>query len=228
MKRAARWISLGVVICAVTTLSAKADVLVSVPFTFKVLHPAANSGPFLSDVVFGLGVRPWPAPGDPMMVPQPMPNEVLSEFRLSAADIAETYRTDAADPDFAGLAALLTDGAADELLFMTRTFAQSAYAGAPEGTASSIRGYDDSSLAPAGAVDLAGYTLTSISERLDSLTITDNVTPDPSFPAYYGRQFTGQVTFTVEGVPGAATPEPGMAIVLPVVFAGWMARRRGR
>jgi hypothetical protein len=206
--------------------AAGAETLVSVPVPIHNFFARGfPMGAFLNDVVFSIGLRPVPPPGQQLPL-TPISNEIFDGVRLSAADIGRTVRLTAADdPDFAGFVSMLTNGVADEALVASKTFAEGGYVGAPEATSQHVGVNSEHALLSVPAsLDLRGFQIDAITERLDSLTITDNVVPVPSAPEIYGRQFDGQVTLTVEGT---ATPEPGMGMLM-VLGAAMVGGRRRR
>jgi hypothetical protein len=155
----------------------------------------------------------------------PIPNDLFDAVRFNPRDVGKTVRlTPSDDPDFAGFVAMLTNGMPDQALVSTRAFAEGGSPGSPEGSDQYVNGNGEVALFSInGLTDLRGYQIDSISERLDSLTITDNVVPNPSAPNVVGRQFDGRVTLTIEGSP---TPEPGSAAMLVLAGCGWLSRRR--
>jgi hypothetical protein len=183
-------------------------------------------GAYEDDLVFSIGLRPVP-PFDQELPLTPIPNEIFDNVRFNILDVGKTVKlVTSDDPDFAGFVAMLTNGTADEALLSARTFAKGENSGAPEGVDQHVGATSETGLFSInGSPDLHGYQIDSISERLDSLTITDNVVPLPSAPNIIGRQFDGQVTLTIEG---SATPEPGSATMLAMAACGWLSRHRRR
>jgi hypothetical protein len=222
-----RLIALVTCLCAVLGGSvATAETLRSVPITIKNFYPRGiPMGDYKDDLVFSVGLRPFPPPGEFPPIPTPIPNEILDNVRFNILDVGKTVRLlPSDDPDFAGFVAMLTNGTADEALVSTRTFTEGVYPGSPEEADQYVVGNGEVALFSIdGLHDLRGYQIDSISERLDSLTITDNVVPIPSAPNIFGRQFDGQVTLTIEG---SATPEPGSAAMLGLAAGGWLSWRR--
>lgn len=221
----------GMVLCLLFSVlgssAAKADILRSVAIPIHNFFPHGSPmGAYKDDLVFSIGLRPYPPPEQDLPT-IPVPNEIFDKVRFNILDVGKTVKLVASDdPDFAGFVAMLTNGTGDQALVSTRTFAEGGFAGSPEATGQNVGGTSEVGLFSIdGLTDLHGYQIDSISERLDSLTITDNVTPLPSAPNIIGRQFDGQVTLTIEG---SATPEPGSATMLAMVACGWLARHQRR
>jgi hypothetical protein len=181
-------------------------------------------GDYKDDIVFSVGLRPFPPSGEYRPL-TPIPNEIFDTVRFNIADVGKTVRLlPSDDPDFAGFVAMLTNGVSDAALVSTKTFAEADFSSSLEASSQDVRGNGEVALFSIdGLSDLRGYQIDSISERLDSLTITDNVVPLPSAPNIVGREFDGQVTLTIEG---SATPEPGSAAMLVLAGCGWLSWRR--
>jgi hypothetical protein len=219
--------TISLVLISVLSLCAEkvtAGTLITVPITFRnFFHRGTPMGAYKDDIVFSMGLRATPPVGEnPPLTP--IANEIFNGVRFKNTEVGRTATLTAADdPDFSGFVAMLTNGIADELLVSTTTFADGGFAGAPEATSQAVSARSERTLSILGSLDLQGYQIDSITERLDSLTITDNVVPIPSAPNIVGRQFDGQMTLSIEG---SATPEPGTAGLFALATLGWAMRRR--
>jgi hypothetical protein len=211
MGRIAACVLPAVLACAAGT--AGAGVIASVPVTFSELY--VSGPPMPTAIVLALGARPAQPP-PPQPAPWPLPNAVLEQYQVTTTDVGKSFAVTAAtDPEFAGFVDLLKTPGAE----IYRGFSIESSVGASTGS----NGF---TLGPASL--FAGYDITSIGYRLDSLTIADGVTPYPDFPQFHGRQFAGQVTFVVEGTPAAEVPEPVSAAGVAAVGLAGVALRRGR
>ena len=201
--------------------SAHADVIATIPVTFRNFYPVGSpAGRFLDDIVISVGGQPIP-PSPRPPVPIPIPNEVLESFRLSPVDVGKTFvATRDNDPQLAAFADLLT-ASGNEFYFSTKVFAESPDgSGNGAGSSQDVRGFSLGALAL-----FRNYDITSVSNTLNSLTITDNVTPIPTSPQIHGRQFDGTTTLVVEGTP---IPEPASATLLLLATGALTLRRRTR
>jgi hypothetical protein len=202
------------------TATAGADVIATVPVTFRNFHGLTTPPPtrFLDEIVVSVGaLQTLPPPGTPL--PSPLPNEVLEQFRVTPADVGKTFTEIASDdPQFLGLKSLLTTGG--YFFASVKTFAEGDASGVGASTAGNNKLF---TLGPASK--FRGYDITSIAYRLDSLTITDDVIPNPSTPHIKGREFAGEVTYIIEGTP---VPEPASLGTLALAAATLTLRRRRR
>jgi hypothetical protein len=202
------------------SLTASAEVIFTISVPFKGVNPTASGiGPFLDEVELPFGAAAYNF-GDPP--PIGVPSSLFDGIRALPSDVGRSWvATAASDPDFTTVARLLTDGVSESVFSGVESFRLNA-ALAPSSSLSSSRRTEESLFSSLGGTDLAGYDLTAITERLDAMTITEDVTPDPSFPAYHGRQFEGQVTLSFEGTP---VPEPGLGYLTAAAVGALLVRR---
>jgi hypothetical protein len=219
------WAAFAITLVGVT---ASADTLVTstIPFSNLFLK-GSPMGPFKDDVVFSLGLRSVPPRTTPRTPPATVYPIVFDRIRLKPTDVGVRFTVTAADdPDFPAFVEFLNNGAYDELVVSSKVFAESGYGPAyPEATSERIGSWSEFPyFSMPGQADLQLYQVDSISLRLDSLVITDNVTV-PTLPQFPGRQFTGSVTVTVEGI---AVPEPATGVLVGFAAFASLVRRPRR
>lgn len=133
---------------------------------------------------------------------------IFEGFALAPADVGKTFVANAAnDPDFVGLVAILTNGVSD---WVREQLADSRI-GAAEIVNEGAFFFGDGSGAH---VDFYGYSISSISLRVDQLSLAN------------GISFQGTIT-----VEGSAIPEPSTVALASLglfILVGFYAFRRER
>ena len=156
-----------------------------------------------------LGFRFTLAAGLPTIPPpHPLPNELYNAYTWSATDLGRTVTiTPADDPDFAGFAGILTDGQPGTV-YTGQYYSTSP----PTIVVQAGTGQDEGGFLGHTAgdpVDLVGFDITAISERLDAVSVS--VVPPAPGGSLYTFTATGTMTYTIEG---DAVPEPDFAALV--------------
>jgi len=147
--------------------------------------------------------------------PAPATGGLFDNFALTPDDVGHLFVvTPSDDPDFASIAGYLTNGADDWLGIRRGPFGQYPFAAVYVNEAPVFAGQT-----PNG-IDLQGLTVTSISMRLDALTI---LTIPPAGGQPPGYRVDGNATFFF-----TAVPEPSSTVLLVLALGCIVPRlRRG-
>ena len=202
--------------------SARADVIAAVPVELDIVEFNSDfSDP--NDVLepsFAISDKPAPFPSGPLWEP---PNLLFEGLTARPGDVGKSWTVTAeSDSDFPAAAALLTNGANDHFFKRRVVYWKD---GSVTGKTIGTTGVRESTLFESlGMTDLAGYRIESITQRLDSYSITNGYVEPRT--GEVGRLYDAQVTLIFEGT---RVPEPGfLAIALSTLTLLGRRRRIGK